>query len=529
LLQGQAGKCSLMTSENQIITAKRAAQYVRMSTDMQKYSIENQADAIADYAARHQLTVVRTYADEGRSGLDIDRRSGLRSLIDDVEKGCADYEAILVYDVSRWGRFQDVDESAYYEFICKEAGISVRYCAEQFENDGSLASTILKTLKRAMAGEYSRELSVKVFIGQCRIVRMGFWRGGESGYGLRRQLLDERGRVRATLESGQRKFLQTDRTVLIPGPAHEARIIERIFKSFALDEKGPTQIAEELNAERLRNIRGNEFSSKHVRDVLQNEKYIGNIIYNRTSFKLKQKRVINPPEMWVRQDAAVPPLVAPDIFAKAQQLIAERRTQRTDQEVLDRLAALGREKGHLTRAIIAASEGLPSTELYRRRFGSLMAAYRLAGYEPDQRRRRSEVTKKRFRALLDEMTAEIVRVVGKLEGTATIADQGRLININDELLISVRLAAAVMEGAEYRNRWRIHTRRKMSASLTLIARMTPSNLTIDGYYLLPASKLEDASRRSIYLANPVFAEASRYDDLESFCRHCVGAQAGGEG
>jgi len=58
-------------------------------------------------------------------------------LIDDVRSGVADFSAILVYDVSRWGRFQDADESAYYEFICKEAGITVHYCAEQFENDGS--------------------------------------------------------------------------------------------------------------------------------------------------------------------------------------------------------------------------------------------------------------------------------------------------------------------------------------------------------------------------------------------------------
>jgi DNA invertase Pin-like site-specific DNA recombinase len=143
----------------------RAAQYLRMSTDQQKYSIQNQADAIAEFASRRDFAIVRTYRDEGRSGLNMDGRSGLWSLIEAVKRGDADYEAVLVYDVSRWGRFQDADESAYYEFICKEAGIRVVYCAEQFENDGSLASTILKNLKRAMAGEYSRELSVKVFMG----------------------------------------------------------------------------------------------------------------------------------------------------------------------------------------------------------------------------------------------------------------------------------------------------------------------------------------------------------------------------
>jgi len=83
-------------------------------------------------------------------------------LIKDVETGNADFQIILVYDVSRWGRFQDADESAYYEYICRRAGIQVAYCAEQFENDGSPVSTIVKGVKRAMAGEYSRELSAKV-------------------------------------------------------------------------------------------------------------------------------------------------------------------------------------------------------------------------------------------------------------------------------------------------------------------------------------------------------------------------------
>ena len=87
-------------------------------------------------------------------------------MIEDVQAKRADFTTILVYDVSRWGRFQDADESAYYEYICKRAGISVQYCAEQFENDGSPVSTIVKGVKRAMAGEYSRELSVKVFAGQ---------------------------------------------------------------------------------------------------------------------------------------------------------------------------------------------------------------------------------------------------------------------------------------------------------------------------------------------------------------------------
>jgi DNA invertase Pin-like site-specific DNA recombinase len=113
----------------------------------------NQADAIRSYAERRGIEIIRTYADEGRSGLRLAGRDALKQLIEDVQSGKADFTAILVYNVSRWGRFQDADESAYYEYICKRAGINVNYCAEQFENDGSPVSTIVKGVKRAMAVE----------------------------------------------------------------------------------------------------------------------------------------------------------------------------------------------------------------------------------------------------------------------------------------------------------------------------------------------------------------------------------------
>ena len=94
--------------------AFRAAQYVRMSTEHQQYSTHNQADKIQEYADRRNIQIVRTYADEGKSGLSIDGRASLQRLIADVESGNTDFNLILVYDVSRWGRFQDADESAYY-------------------------------------------------------------------------------------------------------------------------------------------------------------------------------------------------------------------------------------------------------------------------------------------------------------------------------------------------------------------------------------------------------------------------------
>ena len=102
-----------------------AAEYVRMSTDHQRYSTENQSAAIHAYAMSHGMKIVKTYQDDGKSGLDIGGRDALRRLLDDVQAGHTQYQVILVYDVSRWGRFQNMDESAHYEYLCTSSSINV--------------------------------------------------------------------------------------------------------------------------------------------------------------------------------------------------------------------------------------------------------------------------------------------------------------------------------------------------------------------------------------------------------------------
>jgi DNA invertase Pin-like site-specific DNA recombinase len=152
-----------------------------MSTEHQQYSIDNQSEAISNYVRDHHMVVIQTYTDAGKSGLTAKNRIGLRQLIKDVESGSADFSSVLVYDVSRWGRFQDADESAYYEYRCRRANIAVHYCAESFSNDGSPLATLLKAIKRAMAAEYSRDLSARVFAGQSRLTELGFRQGGTAG------------------------------------------------------------------------------------------------------------------------------------------------------------------------------------------------------------------------------------------------------------------------------------------------------------------------------------------------------------
>jgi DNA invertase Pin-like site-specific DNA recombinase len=189
---------------------------------------------IAEYAKSHDFEIVHTYSDEARSGIDLAHRPGLKQLLDDITNGKVDFRAVLVYDVSRWGRFQDADESACYEFLCRRAGVNVVYCAELFANDLSMTASLLKTLKRMMAAEYLRELSAKVFAGQSRLVRKGYKPGGVAGYGLRRLLLTPDGKPKTVLQDGEHKWLATDRVTYTLGPTSELRTVRKIY-SLCLD------------------------------------------------------------------------------------------------------------------------------------------------------------------------------------------------------------------------------------------------------------------------------------------------------
>ncbi|WP_352594584.1 recombinase family protein [Mesorhizobium sp. M0091] len=358
-----------------------AAQYIRMSSEHQRYSLENQMAAIAEYAERRGFAIVDTYADAGKSGLTLKGRDGLKQLLADVVTGQHTYSAVLVLDVSRWGRFQDTDQSAHYEFICRDAGVAVEYCGEPFENDGSMVSMIVKNLKRVMAGEYSRELSTKVSRAKTQQARLGFRQGGGVLYGVRRLLVSEDGEHRFLLGLGEQKGLSTDRVVFVPGPPDEITTVRRIFRMFVSQHRTTTTIAWKLNLEGVPSTHGQPWTQRRVRTLLTSELMIGYYVYNVRTRRLKGPSRRNPPDLWIRT-RVMDPIVDPKQFAKVQQEMRRKvgnAYAKTD--MIDRLRRLFREKGKLSQGILDACSYTASSSSYVNHFGSLVAAYELVGYK----------------------------------------------------------------------------------------------------------------------------------------------------
>lgn len=459
------------------------------------------------------MEIIRTYADEARSGLNLDGRSGLKELIRDVQATSPkpDFEVILVYDISRWGRFQDTDESAYYEYLCRRTGIKVEYCAEPFANDGSPLSGLVKNVRRTMAGEHSRELSQRVFMGQCRLIEQGFRQGGPPGFGLRRMLLDEHRQPKMILKPGEHKSLQTDHVILVPGPVEETRIVQEIYGQFVHERLSEQEIADSLNALGISTDRGSDWTRGTVHQILTNEKYIGNNIYNRTSFKLKRKHVRNTPEMWVRHDGAFNGIVPIDLFNAAQRLIVARSQRMDDAIILDLLKKLYERSGALSGILIDEQEDMPSSSVYSHRFGGLLRAYALVGFHPYKDYRYIEVNRL-LRRRIPDVIIEIVENLRRNGALVDMDDRTDLLTINGEFTLSVVLSRCLqLPGGGYR--WRLRFDASMAPDVTLAVRMAANNRDIVDYYLFPRI---DMPLRSIRLSedyNDINLDTYRFESL----------------
>lgn len=492
-----------------------AAQYLRMSTEHQQYSLENQSVAIRKYADLHGFDLVQTYTDTARSGVVLRRRGGLQQLLQDVVRGSSPYRAILVYDVSRWGRFQDTDESAHYEFLCKSAGVPVHYCAETFANDGTLASLIMKALKRTMAGEYSRELGVKVLAGQKRLAVLGFKQGGPPGYGLRRLLVSSDKVPKQLLVSGERKSIATDRVILVPGPACETQTVRDMFRMLLSEKRTVYAIARDLNKRGILYLNHAQWDYQAVYNILTHPKYCGCHVFGRTSRKLYTPTVNLPQSQWVLTPGAFEPIVDSVSFEAAQKVLRERTFHKSDEALLDDLRRLLATYGRLTLKLIQETDGMPSPSTYRERFGSLRRAYELVGYGCSDR---FALVDSRYRilALRDKLFTEISELFSS--DVSTVRRSGRWrgrLQFSSGRVVSVVIGRAIRVWKEA-IRWQVEPHPHERSLVTLLARLNENNTAFLDYHVLP--RMAGRTRFRLRLKDSWLKQGKRLRDLSELRR-----------
>lgn len=499
-----AGKAGNLNAD----MATAAALYIRMSTASQELSPQVQEAVLRQYAEAHALAVVRTYIDAGCSGVTVHGRRGLQRLLADVADGDLDFQVLLVYDVSRWGRFQDVDEAGFYEFCCRTAGIQVVYCAEQFTNDITPLSQLLKSIKRAMAAEYSRELSEKVFEAQCRLASLGFKQGGAATYGLQRMAVSSDGGTEVLLEKDERKPRKTDRVRLVPGDPAEIAVIHRIFDLYTHEGLTIRAIARLLNVEAMP-CRAGAWTDFRVAGVLANAQNRGVLIYNRRRSRLQSPIARNPVTQWVCKQEALPAMVSVEMGAQADRLRRMRNGDDAD-AVLDAILAVHAKHGKVTQALLAAEPGMPGRRRLARMFGSVSSAYEQAGV-PVYRRRPALLPAAQQTAMRQALT-ERVRVLALRAGAVANLIPGVPDHLSIEGHCRVRITVAACRRRPAGSRWRVALR-DQRADFVLAGLLDEANAAIARYALIPA---DGAGREAVYFGSGRYAKSHRclFDTLE---------------
>ncbi len=489
----------------------KSAIYIRMSTELQVESPENQERQIRAYAERYGIEIIKTYADLGVSGMTAEKREQFQALLDDVDNGRNNYSIVLYLDDSRWGRFVDSRDADYYRMSLERNGVICQACDKPLTMTTTIADRIMTMLKDESASDYCRQLSQKVFIGQSNLILKGYRQGGPAGFGLRRMLLTETGEPKQELVMGQRKSLQTERVVLIPGPQSEQDKVVWMYDQF-IAGKRESEIADILNVEGWQTDFGRPWTRGTVREVLTNEKYIGNNLFNRRSGKLKSKQKKNPEHEWVRKDGAFPPVVDLERFYAVQEFIQERHKKMTNEDLLERLTNLQRQTGRLSAMIIDESEEMPPSSLYMHRFGGLLRAYRLIGYIPERDYRYVEINQ-RLRTMHSDIVLQTVADIERLCGRKISVDPAtNLLELNYHLFISIVISRCFITPSGLR-RWKIRFDTGLHPDITVAVRMNAVNEDIHDYYILPALEFGQTALK-LQDENTDLLDSFRADSLE---------------
>jgi DNA invertase Pin-like site-specific DNA recombinase len=361
-----------------------------------------------------------------------------------------DFQYVLVLDVSRWGRFQDVDMSGHYRSLCRQYGKEVVYTSMGFSGLNDPMRYLLLSVEGFRAAAYSRELSDKVFKGCVKIAEQGFHAGGMPPYGLHRLLLDEQRNPIQVLEPGQRKSIQNQRVILTPGDEDEIRTIRRIFTDFVRKGWDPKEIACSLNDEGVPSPGNRKWSGQAVRSILTNELYIGTMVYNKTGQKLLSKAKRNPKEEWIRTESAFAAIVDRRLFDQAQAIFRKRQEEyvrkHSAEDMVSKLKSLYDKYGLVTARQISNQEDMLSPGAYSQKFHSLGMA---------------------FQKMFPDVLFQTTRIVEKmLRAKATTVERfGDYYVLNDKLSVLVQPSVPVPFG--YHAFWAFRPDPRVEVDLTL--------------------------------------------------------------
>jgi DNA invertase Pin-like site-specific DNA recombinase len=479
------------------IRAKAVAYYRHSAQDRQENSIPIQRDRVSKFAREHGIEIIREFADYGKSGLSTEGREDFKKIMEMIVDTSKEFEYVLVLDMSRWGRYQDIDLSAHYRALCKQYGRKVIYTDMGMRDEKDPGYHFILLAEAMRAAKYSAELSEKVFYGCKKIAEQGFRAGGMPPYGTYRLLLDEQRRPVQILKPGQRKSIQNQRVTLTPGDEKEQEVIRRIFKEFTSDKKDYQRIADGLNKENIPSPGGKKWRCETISNILINEIYIGTMVYNKTASRLQSRTIKNPKDLWVRTNDAFTPIVDKEVFQEAEQLILQEKEEyerrHSKEDMITKLKDLYQHNGFISAKQISSNKEMLNPQYYTTKFMSLDMAFQ--NMFP-------EVISKTRESVKDLLTLS----------TKKIEDYDDYIVLNDSFSVLIQPSVPIPHG--YGGYWSFRLDPRLEVDVTLGVPLSNSNeYNILGYMAFPRIMTQDRNIR-VFNSSDGPIERFGYRDLE---------------
>ena len=262
---------------------KPAVGYVRMSTDKQEDSPEQQRAEISKLAKREGYRIVRWYEDHGISGARTHKRPEFRRMIRDAEER-GDFKAILCWDQDRFGRFDSIEAGEWVSPL-RRVGVELVTVCQGRIDWADFAGRLIYQITQEGKHRFLVDLSRNALRGMIKYAKKGTLLGSATPYGYDRMYFDAAGEERCRVRRGERFRKPKDWSgKLVPSAdPQEVETVRWLFQTFANTDRSARSLGVDLNRRKISSPNKKEWDVTQIKNLLNHPVYIGWLTYGRRS------------------------------------------------------------------------------------------------------------------------------------------------------------------------------------------------------------------------------------------------------
>jgi len=263
-------------------TLTPAVSCIRMSSDKQDKSPDQQRAEVAKLAAKHRCKIVQEYIDEGISGIDTRRRKGFQAMVQHVQQPSAP-KVILSWDQDRFSRLDSIDSGEIIAPL-RRAGVRLITVAQGEIDWNTFAGRMMFGIQQEGKNQYLVDLSRNCLRGLLERAKGG-GHNSAAPYGYDKVFFDQHGKQVYRCRHGETFAKPNTWTsaLEISEDARAVEIVRWLFDRIANSDASVHSLAVDLNRRGVPSPKGVYWSHVTVLKMLRNRAYAGDCVYGMTS------------------------------------------------------------------------------------------------------------------------------------------------------------------------------------------------------------------------------------------------------